>query len=344
MGLYQLVRMQSLLEQNYIILDGGMGTELARLGYDTLYDDELWGARLLISKPDIVKQAHINFLHAGADIIETNTYQINVEFLKKVMGVTELEAIRVIQTGVSIARDAVEEYWKSLDHSADRMKPLVAGSVGSFGAMLLDGSEYTGTFADNMTEKELMDWHRPRMKVLVESGVDVLALETIPCANEAAALVKLLKEFPSMKAWLSFSCRDKGLSCKHQSDDSSRDSLTKSSGITCRGELLSEAVHPAISSDQILAVGVNCTHPDAVTDCLLELQEANKKKKLLVYANSGEPWDDKLKWYGKEKMVPLTSYLEKWYNLGARWIGGCCRINPSDISDIRTKLDDLTSH
>lgn len=53
----------------------------------------------------------------------------------------------------------------------------------------------------------MREWHRPRMRALVEAGVDLLALETIPCQEEAEMLCDLLREFPNMKAWLSFSCR-----------------------------------------------------------------------------------------------------------------------------------------
>lgn len=49
-------------------------------------------------------------------------------------------------------------------------------------------------------------WHRPRIEALVTAGVDALALETIPCASEAEMLVEFIKEYPTVKAWLSFSC------------------------------------------------------------------------------------------------------------------------------------------
>lgn len=84
-------------------------------------------------------------------------------------------------------------------------KPLVVGSVGPYGASLHDGSEYTGSYAKTTTPELMKKWHIPRIQALIEGGVDLLALETIPCKVEAEMLVELLKEFPDMKAWLSFS-------------------------------------------------------------------------------------------------------------------------------------------
>lgn len=53
----------------------------------------------------------------------------------------------------------------------------------------------------------MRDWHRPRVAALVNAGVDLLALETIPCQEEAEMLVELIKEYPNIKAWLAFSCK-----------------------------------------------------------------------------------------------------------------------------------------
>lgn len=85
-------------------------------------------------------------------------------------------------------------------------KPLIVGSVGPYGASLHDGSEYTGSYAKTTPIETIREWHIPRIKALVEAGVDLLALETIPCKVEAETLVTLLKEqFPNTRAWLTFS-------------------------------------------------------------------------------------------------------------------------------------------
>lgn len=79
--------------------------------------------------------------------------------------------------------------------------------MGPYGTVLRNGSEYNGDYVDNMTEVDLMNWHRPKLAALVKAGVDYIALETIPAEKEALALVKLMREFPGQNAWLSFSCK-----------------------------------------------------------------------------------------------------------------------------------------
>ncbi|TVK90627.1 Homocysteine S-methyltransferase 2 [Bagarius yarrelli] len=152
------------------------------------------------------------------------------------------------------------------------MTPLVAGSVGPYGAFLHDGSEYTGVYANSMSVEELKNWHRPQIRSLLSAGVDLLALETIPSLKEAEALVELLREFPDAKAWLSFSCKD----AQSISD----------------GSKFSKAVQVAGNSSQLVAVGVNCC-PPALVKPLIESAKSQKAAGIswVVYPNSGEEWN-----------------------------------------------------
>lgn len=81
------------------------------------------------------------------------------------------------------------------------------GSIGPYGASLHDASEYTGEYAEKVSRETMANWHRPRIEALIKAGVDLLALETIPCSVEAEVLVQMIKEYPHIKAWLAFSCR-----------------------------------------------------------------------------------------------------------------------------------------
>lgn len=83
---------------------------------------------------------------------------------------------------------------------------LIAGSVGPYGAFLADGSEYRGDYS--LPQTQMMDFHRPRVRALVDAGVDILACETLPSFAEINALVALLQEFPGIPAWFSFTLRD----------------------------------------------------------------------------------------------------------------------------------------
>lgn len=95
----------------------------------------------------------------------------------------------------------------SIVSTGSKKKPIVFGSVGSYGALQHDGSEYTGSFIDRVSPELLTEWHRPRVQGLIDAGVDFLAFETLPSAVEAFALLRLLREFPNQKAWISFTCK-----------------------------------------------------------------------------------------------------------------------------------------
>lgn len=85
----------------------------------------------------------------------------------------------------------------------------VAASVGSYGAYLADGSEYSGKYA--LQDAALQAWHEPRLLTLCESGADLLAMETIPVLREAKCIIAALPE-NSPPAWVAFSCMD-GILC-----------------------------------------------------------------------------------------------------------------------------------
>ncbi|HNL00860.1 MAG TPA: homocysteine S-methyltransferase family protein, partial [Leptospiraceae bacterium] len=88
-------------------------------------------------------------------------------------------------------REARDRFWA--DPPPNRLRPLIAASIGPYGAFLHDGSEYRGNYG--LSVRHLRDWHRPRLELLLETEPDVLACETIPCLEEAEALVRLLEEY-----------------------------------------------------------------------------------------------------------------------------------------------------
>lgn len=85
---------------------------------------------------------------------------------------------------------------------------LISVMLGPYAAYLANGSEYTGDYG-KISKEELKDFHRPRIAILLKQGVDLLALETIPNALEAEALVELLaEEFPQVEAYISFTIQE----------------------------------------------------------------------------------------------------------------------------------------
>ncbi|XP_066562211.1 uncharacterized protein LOC136750938 isoform X2 [Amia ocellicauda] len=304
------------MDGQVVILDGGLATELEAAGIK-IQGDPLWSARLLHTNPQAIKDAHQRFLSSGADVLTTATYQASVDGFMKHLGMTSEEAIQLMMSGVQIARDAVQDF---KTRTSDNKVPLVAGSVGPYGAFLYDGSEYTGTYEETMSGEEFKAWHRPQVQCLVSAGADLIAMETIPSLKEAEALVELLREFPNTKAWLSFSCKDQ--KC------------------ISTGRTFAEAIQVANRSKQLVAVGVNCCPPPLITPLLTSAsQHKPPDVSWVVYPNSGEEWIQNIGWKTDKSKTTFADLSLEWKKQGAKWIGGCCRISPSEISDLKRVLN-----
>jgi homocysteine S-methyltransferase len=304
---------EMLAEQRAVILDGALATELERRGANL--NDALWSARMLLEDPDLIRRVHFDYLVAGADVITTASYQATFEgFLRR--GLSQDAAADLMRLSVRLALEARDAFWADEANRKGRVRPLVAASVGPYGAYLADGSEYRGDYG--LSLEELMAFHRPRLSVLASSGADLLACETIPCLLEGEALAALLAEFEDTPAWLSFSCRSES----EVSD----------------GEPFAACAALANSSDQIVAVGVNCTAPRYI-ESLLHAASSVTAKPLLCYPNSGEAWDPLNNcWIGSTGITDFRTPAQRWYAAGARLIGGCCRTTPEDIRVIRDTL------
>lgn len=295
--------------QPVLVIDGALATELERRGCDL--KDSLWSAKILLEQPEKIKQVHYDYFKAGADCAITASYQATIAGFAK-HGLREAEAIALMQKSVALAKEARDEFWANEANRTGRAKPFVAASVGPYGAFLADGSEYRGNYG--LTENELIDFHRPRMKALVEAGADILACETIPCLIEALAIAKLLQEFPNTVAWISFSACDE----KHISE----------------GQVFADCVKALEEYSQIVAIGINCTSPKYIPSLIREAKQVTEKP-ILVYPNSGEHYDaTKSDWDGHPVYESFGAEAKEWYNAGARLIGGCCRTTPEDISVI----------
>lgn len=206
-------------------------------------------------------------------------------------------------------------------------KPLIAGSCGPYGAALHDASEYTGSYGKSVCPEMLINWHRARVETLIEAGVDMLALETIPCATEAEALIDLLREYPESKAWLSFSCRDDGQSLADGSN-------FRETALKCYRKAL---------PGQILAIGVNCIAPKFVSPLLKGInqnsQDIHSVVPLIVYPNSGEKYTLTDGWRFEGNTPPPENFVHEWLDLGVRYLGGCCRTSASTLTRIRTQVE-----
>lgn len=293
------------LASGTVVLDGGMSNQLESAGHDL--SDELWSARLLAERPEAITEAHLAYFEAGANVAITSSYQATFEGFAK-RGISREEAPRLLALSVELAR-------KAADQARDKgiTRPLwVAASVGPYGAMLADGSEYRGRYG--LSVAELERFHRPRLEVLAAAAPDVLALETVPDADEAEALLRAVRGL-GVPAWLSYTV------------DGER---------TRAGQPLDEAFALAAEVDEVIAVGVNCCAPEDV-DAAVATAARVTGKPVVVYPNSGEAWDAGARaWKGRSSFAPAQ--VLGWRDSGARLIGGCCRVGPEAVASIARTL------
>ena len=297
---------ERLARQDVIVLDGAFATELEARGFSV--NDALWSAKALFERPDLVREVHLDYLRAGADVVTSASYQATVEgFMKR--GFSKEEAAALIQKSIQLAQEARDLYLA--EREGDGNTPLVAASVGPYGAYLADGSEYRGDYG--IDEDALVAFHAERLALLAEEKPDLLACETLPCLVEARAIVRALREREiRIPAWFSFSCRD----AAHISD----------------GMEIAVCARWLDTVPEAAAIGLNCTAPQYVESLIGEIRRETTKP-IVVYPNSGETYDSSDKsWHGAAE--DFGTIARRWRTAGARLIGGCCRTTPREIADI----------
>lgn len=286
-----------------VVLDGGLASELEARGHDLR--DRLWSARLLLTDPDVIEDVHITYFRAGAQVATTASYQASLPGLMAA-GLDPGTALATIRRSVELANRARDRY--AAETGRDTGDLLVAGSVGPYGAMLADGSEYRGDYDPGSVA--LRDFHKGRIDALAEAGADLLAIETIPTMREAEVLVRLLDEV-DLPAWISYSCRD--------------------GATTSAGEPIEDAI-ALLEHDRLVAVGVNCSAPRDLPDLLTRAATATGRPRI-AYPNAGDRWDPVARyWVADAGGAYDPATVATWRDLGATWLGGCCGTGPGEIA------------
>lgn len=302
------------------VTDGGFATQLEKHG--AFINDALWSAIYLIKDPQLIKQVHLEYLEAGADILVTSSYQATLPgFSSKGLSIEEGESL--LERSVKLAVEARDNFWSSVKRNPGNRyrRALVAASIGSYGAYLADGSEYSGCYGPDVNLKKLKDFHRRRLQVLIEASPDLLAFETIPNKLEAQACVELLEE-ESVKipSWICFTTVD-GENAPS-------------------GESFKDCLESINKSNKVEAVGINCAPPYFIESLICKFKQLTNKA-IIVYPNSGEVWDGKAKKWLPSKCFHDDDFgfnARRWRDLGAKIIGGCCRTTPSTIQTISNAL------
>ncbi|CAH8841403.1 unnamed protein product [Trichobilharzia szidati] len=333
------------------VLDGGFGTECQKRSHLQIHGHLAWSSRLLKEDPELVVEIHKSFLRAGCDVITTNTYQASPTTLVQALNISRSEAENLMHTAVILAKRACEEE-KHSDNPSEfqrKLPVLIAGSLGPYGACIADGSEYSGSYADKVTFEELVEFHLSRATILIQSGVDFIAWETVPLLIEVSAICEVMRRLPSAYCWISVSSPD--------------------GKTTSGGDLLVSVAQEAEKCDQVFGIGVNCNIPhNNIGEALANLSlhksidpGSTPNKLLLFYANDGRHWvrddDDDSKseyltchsqyneesWlqstirWAKRREVHNSDHLhqprENNHTL-AQWVGGCCNVGPDCIKQL----------
>ncbi len=285
-----------------VVLDGGMSNALEDLGHDL--SDPLWTARMLRDAPEAVAEVHRRYFRAGARVATTASYQASVPgFVDQ--GLQPIESSSLVVRSVTLAQEVRDEL------ADDGTERWVAASVGPYGAVLADGSEYRGRYG--VSAARLRDFHGPRLELLLSAGPDLLAVETIPDLDEAEVLADLLYDV-NLPTWFSFCARE---------------------GRTAAGQPLTEAFETAAAPTTVVAVGVNCCPADEVLDAV-RLAVATGKM-AVAYPNGGGEWDAHTRtWVGEADVDP--DLARSWVDAGATYVGGCCRVGPDEIARLAAAL------
>ena len=282
------------------LIDGGLSTELESIGAH--FDGELWTGHALLNDPNLVKLAHKNFVDAGAEVIITSSYQLSRAGFQEI-GLSATDADRALEESVELAKSAV------LGSTC-----RVAASIGPYGAILHDGSEFRGDY--KVSQAQLEDFHFERLEVILAFKPDMLAVETIPNVIETKALANVLKNV-SLPAWFSF---------------------TAASGSTMwSGEHIEDAATEIAGLANLVAAGVNCLKPIHVAELTRKIN-AITGLPAIAYPNDGGKWDPETNtWYGQDSKS-LVDWIPEWKDTAIEWVGGCCGINANEIARVKLAL------
>ncbi len=318
------------LQDRILVLDGAMGTMIQR--YKLTEEDfrnqrfkdhssDLKGNNdlLSITRPEIIKAIHKEYLEAGSDIIETNTFS-STSIAQADYKLASL-AHELNQKGAELAREAADEYT-----AKDEGKPrFVAGAIGPTNKTLSLSPDVTNPGFRAVTFDEVASAYYEQVSGLVEGGVDVLLIETIfDTLNAKAAIYAIKKYFRDMK--------------KPELPMMISGTITDASGRTLSGQTLS-AFYTSVSHAQPLSVGLNCALGGKQMRPYIEELSAVADCYVSCYPNAGLP--NAMAEYD-ELPEDTAGILREFAEAGfVNIVGGCCGTTPEHIRAIAAGVRDL---
>lgn len=318
---------RDLLNERILIIDGAMGTMIQR---HKLVEADYRGERfkdwphdlkgnndlLSITQPHIIKGIHKEYLEAGADIIETNTF--NAQRVSLADYHMEDLAYEMNLAAAKCAREAVKEFKASGKRREDEPGPFVAGALGPLNKTLSLSPDVNNPGYRAITFDEAMNAYYEQVKGLVEGGVDILLIETIFDTLNAKAAIFAIKKYFRDTAQKELPVMISG-------------TITDASGRTLSGQTL-EAFYTSVMHAKPLSIGLNCAL--GAKEMRPHIEELSQIAACYVsaYPNAGLP--NAMGEYD-EHPADTAHYLEEWAREGfVNIVGGCCGTTPDHIRHI----------
>uniref|UniRef100_A0A7C3RXT9 5-methyltetrahydrofolate--homocysteine methyltransferase n=1 Tax=Dictyoglomus thermophilum TaxID=14 RepID=A0A7C3RXT9_DICTH len=269
-----------------LFFDGAMGTELQRRGLPLGSPPEI----LNLQNPSLVEEVHRDYIKAGAMVIETNTFGGNRIRLRRAGLEDKIEEIN--RKGVEIAKKASEG------------KVFIAGSIGPLGELL-------APFGD-INEEEAEEVFSEQIKILVDTGVDFILIETMISLQEALIALKSAKKYNTLVG-VTMSFEWIGNQGKTPFGDEVETSIKK------------------LQEEGADFVGANCGKGIEDMVKIAKIIRETTDLPVLIQPNAGIP-----KWENGKLIYPATpndfkKFVEEMLNLGIDFIGGCCGTTPTHI-------------
>ncbi len=324
------------LEQRILIIDGAMGTMIQR---HQLEEEDYRGDRfknwesdlkgnndlLCLTQPDIITGIHKQYLGAGADIIETNTF--NAQRVSMADYHMESLAAEINTAAVACAKKAIKEYFE--EHPEDtRQQAWVAGAIGPMNKTLslspdVNNPGFRGVYFD-----EVADAYYEQVQALVEAGADILLIETIfDTLNAKAAIFAIKKYF-----------REHPLPAGGTLPVMISGTITDASGRTLSGQTL-EAFYTSVAHANPLSVGLNCALGAQEMRSHVEELSSLAGCYTSAYPNAGLP--NAMGEYD-EQPHETAHFIEEWAKNGwVNIVGGCCGTTPDHIKHIADEVKKL---
>jgi 5-methyltetrahydrofolate--homocysteine methyltransferase len=318
------------LEKRILIIDGAMGTMIQRhKPTEATYRGERFkdwkldvknNADLLnLTQPQIIEGIHREYLDAGADLIETNTFAST----RIAQADFEMESLayEMALTGAQIARKAADDYT-----AKDPSKPrFVAGAIGPLNKTLSLSPDVNNPGYRAVTFDEVVDSYYEQVKGMVEGGVDTLLIETIfDTLNAKGAIYAIKKYFRDTK--------------KETLPIMISGTITDASGRTLSGQTL-EAFYTSVMHAKPLSIGLNCALGAKEMRPYIEELSQIASCYVSAYPNAGLP--NAMGEYD-ERPEDTGHYLEDWAKEGfVNIVGGCCGTTPDHIRHIADHVKNI---